>query len=81
MPEQLGLKIMQKIALDAEVGQISAELARRGIPAATRVHVLVEVPDHEAWPMAALAQAGGAFDWLAEEPDLYTDADVQKRVG
>jgi len=23
--------------------------------------------------MAAIAQAGGAFDWLTEEPDLYTD--------
>ena len=72
---------MQTITLDAEAGQVSAELTRRGIPASVRVHVLVEVPDHEEWPMAALAQAGGAFDWLAEEPDLYTDADVQKRAG
>ena len=29
----------------------------------------------DALPMAAMAQAGGAFDWLADEPDLYTDAD------
>ncbi len=71
---------MQTIALDAEAGQVSAELARRGIPPALRVHVLVEVPDHEAWPMAALAQAGGAFDWLADEPDLYTDADLKERA-
>ena len=26
--------------------------------------------------------AGGAFDWLADEPDLYTDADlVQPQAG
>ena len=30
----------------------------------------------DALPMAAIAQAGGAFDWLADEPDLYTDADL-----
>ena len=71
---------MQTITLDAEAGQVSRELARRGIPPALRVHVLVEVPDHEAWPMAALAQAGGALDWLAGEPDLYTDADLRERA-
>ena len=75
---------MQKITLDAEAGQLSAELARRGIAADARVHVLVEVMDGEAdaLSMAAIAQAGGAFDWLADEPDLYTDADlVPPRAG
>jgi hypothetical protein len=74
---------MQRIVLDAEAGQLSAELARRGISADARVHVLVEVMDSEAdaLPMAAIAQAGGAFDWLADEPDLYTDDDlVQPRA-
>ena len=75
---------MQRISLDAEAGQLSAELARRGIAAGTRVHVLVEVVDKEAdvLPMAAIAQTGGALDWLGEEPDLYTDADLmQPRAG
>ena len=76
---------MHRITLDAEAGQVSAELTRRGIAADTRVHVLVEVVDEQqpdALPMAAIAQAGGAFDWLADEPDLYTDADlVQPRAG
>jgi uncharacterized protein (UPF0218 family) len=68
---------MQRIALDAEAGQVSAELVRRGIASSTRVHVLVEVAGEEdLLPMAAMAQAGGAFNWLAEEPDLYTDADL-----
>jgi hypothetical protein len=30
-----------------------------------------DAPAHE---IAALASAGGAFDWLANEPDLYDDS-------
>ena len=41
------------------------------------MHVVVEVVEGaDALPMAAIAQAGGAFDWLADEPDLYSDADL-----
>lgn len=67
---------MQRIALNAEAGQVSAELARRGIPPATRVHAIVEVTDDATLPMAAIDDASGAFEWLGEEPDLYTDADL-----
>lgn len=69
---------MQTFSLDAEAGQVSTELARRGIAANARVHVLVEVVDNsaDALPMAAISQAGGAFDWLADEPESYTDADL-----
>ena len=52
--------------------------------AAAAVGVLVEVlgEDADILPMAAIAQTGGALDWLAEEPDLYTDADVVRpRIG
>lgn len=79
MPKE-GADTMQRIALDAEAGQVSAELARRGIPADARVHVVVEVVEEKKLPVAALAQAGGAFDCLAEEPDLYTDADLVQRA-
>jgi hypothetical protein len=75
---------MHRITIDAEAGQISAELARRSVTAKTRVHVLVEVASEnsEALPMASIVQAGGGFGWLADEPDLYTDADmVQSRAG
>ena len=71
---------MQRVTLDVEAGQVSAELARRGIASGTRVHTLVEVVDADALPMAAIAQAGGALDWLAGEPDLYTDADLVKQA-
>jgi hypothetical protein len=55
---------MSRIVLDAEAGQISAELARPGIPPHARVHALVEVT------------SGKGLDWLAEEPELYSDADL-----
>lgn len=71
---------MQQIILDAEAGQVSAELTRRGVAADTRVHVLVEVLDPAEPPMAAIAQAGHGFDWLADEPDLYSDADLVERA-
>jgi hypothetical protein len=72
---------MQHMTLDVEAGQVSTELAHRGIPARTRVRVLVEVPDDADLPMTAMAQAGGAFEFLEEEPDLYTDADAIERFG
>jgi hypothetical protein len=70
---------MQRLTLDAEAGRVSHELALRGIAANTRVRVMVEVVDEADLPMASLAQAGGAFAFLAEEPDLYTDADAIER--
>jgi hypothetical protein len=77
---------MQCITLDIETGQLSAELAHRGISPSVRVHVLVEVPDDTDapedefdLPMAAIAQSGGAFDFLADEPDLYTEVDPIER--
>jgi hypothetical protein len=69
-------RAMSQIVLDAEAGQLSAELARRGIPPHARVHVLVEVTSGGALPMAAIAQAGKSLDWLAEEPELYSDTDL-----
>jgi hypothetical protein len=74
-----------RVTLDAEAGRVSEELARRGIAAGTRVRVVAEVVggegDEGRLPMAALAQAGGAFAFLDEEPDLYTDEDAVERDG
>ena len=67
---------MSQIVLDAEAGQVSAELARRGVPPHVRVHVLVEISQGGELPMAAIAQAGKGLDWLAEDPELYSNADV-----
>jgi hypothetical protein len=72
---------MQDIVLDAEAGEVSAELIRRGIPRDRLVHVRVEVSDPPERAVAAIAHAGGAFDWLADEPDLYTDDDLVDSAG
>jgi hypothetical protein len=72
---------MSQIILDAEAGQLSAELARRGISPHALVHVLVEVTLDGELPMAAIAQAGNGLDWLAEEPELYSDADLVESAG
>jgi hypothetical protein len=71
---------MRQIVLDAEAGQVSAELSRRGVSEHARVHVLVDIIDGEEPPMAAIAQAGKAFDWLEAEPDLYSDSDLVERA-
>lgn len=72
------LPVLQ-IALAIEAGQISAELDRCGIGADVRVRVIVELLDHGTLPMAAIAQAGKTFDWLADEPDVYP-ASVKVRI-
>ncbi|MEA2738132.1 MAG: hypothetical protein QOH05_1439 [Acetobacteraceae bacterium] len=38
--------------------------------------ILVEVGPGGGLPMAAITQAGKGLDWLAEEPELYSDADL-----
>lgn len=45
------------------------------------MHVLVEVLDTTEPPMATIAAAGKGFDWLADEPDLYSDADLVEHTG
>lgn len=69
---------VQKITLDAKAGEAPAELVHCSAAADARVHALVEVvgEDADLPPNAAVAKAGGAFDCLADEPDLYTDADL-----
>ncbi len=67
---------MNHIVLDVPAGQVSAELSRRGVAGHVRVHVEVEVVDAPDLPMGTIAQAGKGFEWLAGEPDLYSDADL-----
>ena len=71
---------MQRTTLDAGAGEASAEPVRRGVAADARAHALVEVvgQDADSPPMAAVAETGRGFDWLADEPDLYTEADLSR---
>jgi len=70
---------MQRIELDGEAGQVSAELIRRGVRARARVRVLVGMAADDDLPMAALVEAGGGLGFLDDEPDLYSDADAVER--
>jgi hypothetical protein len=55
---------------------VTYELRRRGIPPGQRLRVVVENIEADEPSITAMNCAGGAFDWLAEEPDLYSDADL-----
>ena len=70
---------MRQVLHDIEAGKLAEELRRRGIPPDQRLHVVVESIDADDLPITAINAAGGAFDWLAEEPDLYSDADLVER--
>ena len=61
---------MQQIVVDAGAREVSSELGRRGVANATRVHVVIDVLGADDLPTAAIAQAVGALDRLAQEPDL-----------
>jgi hypothetical protein len=70
---------MREILNDIEAGKVTDELRRRGIPPAQRLRVVVESIEADEPSLTAMNAAGGAFDWLAEEPDLYTDVDLVER--
>ena len=54
-------------------------MSRRGIKPNQRVRVAFELIDEEDLPLARIAQDGHAFDWLTEEPDLYSLDDLKER--
>ena len=39
----------------------------------------LDLSEPSADELAHLAMQGGAFDWLADEPDLYSDDDLKER--
>ncbi|HVR35154.1 MAG TPA: hypothetical protein VMS21_04815 [Methylomirabilota bacterium] len=47
------------------------------LPSHARLAVLVLEPDEPTGTqIARLAEAGGAFDFLKEEPEIYSDRDI-----
>lgn len=46
------------------------------LPAHAHLAVLAFDEGENGFDLATLADAGGAFDFLREEPELYSDADV-----
>jgi len=58
---------------------LAEELRRRGISPGQRLRVVVESIDKDEPSLTAINAAGGAFDWLADEPELYSDEDLIER--
>lgn len=71
--------VMRQVLNDIEAGKVTDELRRRGISSRQRLRVVVESIEAEEPSLTAINAAGGAFNWLAEEPDLYSDADLIER--
>ena len=61
---------------DIQAGKLAQELQRIGIRPEQRVNVLVESQDLADIPITRINAEAGAFDWLAEEPDLYSESDL-----
>jgi hypothetical protein len=70
---------MRHILNDIEAGKVTDELQRRGVRPGQRVRVVVESIEAEEPSLTAMNAAGGGFDWLAREPDLYSDSDLVER--
>lgn len=70
---------MRHVLDNIEAGKVTEELRRRGVSSKQRLRVVVESIEAETPSLTAMNAAGGAFDWLAEEPDLYNDGDLIER--
>lgn len=55
--------------LEAALRMMTAVMGRREL----------DLSEPSADELAYLAMEGGAFDWLADEPDLYSDDDLKER--
>ena len=70
---------MRQVLENIEAEQVFTEMTRRGIKPRQRVRVIIEEIDGDDLPIARIAQEGGAFDWLGDEPDIYTTDDIKER--
>jgi hypothetical protein len=68
---------MRYVLENIEAGKLSNEVEKRGVPAHQRVRAVVETLADA--PLARLAEQGGSFDFLADEPDLYRESDIRPR--
>ncbi len=68
---------MRYVLENIEADKVPAEMQRRGIPPRQRLRVVVETLD-EKLPLAEMAEKGGAFSFLADDPDLYNESDLKR---
>jgi len=67
---------MRYVLENVEARMLTAEIQRRGIADRQKLRVTVETLDDDL-PLAEFAEAGGSFAFLADEPDLYSVADLR----
>jgi hypothetical protein len=68
---------MRYVMENIEAENLPSEIKRRGIPPRQRLRVVVETLDSDL-TLARAAQDGGAFAFLADEPDIYREADIKR---
>jgi hypothetical protein len=70
---------MRHVLNDIEADKVTEELHRRGISPGQHLRVVVETIEPDEPSITAMNAAGGGFNWLAGEPDLYDEADLVER--
>jgi hypothetical protein len=68
---------MRYVMENIEAEKLPGEMKRRGIPPRQRLRVVVETLD-DSFALATAAEQGGAFAFLAQEPDIYREADIKR---
>ena len=68
---------MRYVMENIEAEKLPDEMQRRGIPPRQRLRVVVETLDNDL-TLARVAEQGGAFAFLADEPDIYREADLKR---
>lgn len=68
---------MRYVLENIEAGKLTDEILRRGLSDHQKVRAVVETVNDV--PLARIAEQGGAFDFLADEPELYREADIRQR--
>jgi hypothetical protein len=69
--------IVKTIEVSVEADGVLKLAAGVSLPAKTRLAVLaLDADDPSGAQIASLAESSGAFDFLREEPDLYSDRDI-----
>jgi hypothetical protein len=61
---------------DVLAGELTSEIRRLGIAAAHHVRVTLDVLDPGP-TLADTVHRGGSFAYLADEPDVYGEADIR----
>lgn len=73
------MRTIQTYAIITQDRKLTVDLPDDVTPGERQVvFVIEEAPSDDLPDLATIAQGGGSFDWLADEPDLYTDDDRER---